>query len=75
MKIQAKDLKVGQTIKDGVWTMKIEKIENDTQKNGTPLKQVYGKATRKAPKGFRGFVYQNLEQSRAYKELTFINII
>jgi len=32
MKIQAKDLKVGQTIKEGVWTMKVERIENDKQK-------------------------------------------
>ncbi len=78
MKIQAKDLKVGDEIKDGIWTMHVEIITNDVQKNGTPLVSVEGKASRRNSKSFRRrlgeFVYQNENQQRVYKELTFVNV-
>lgn len=79
MKIQAKDLKVGQTIKDGSWTMVVERIEDDKQKNGTPIKHVYGTTertnARKDRKRLGTYMYQNLKTGRTYKELTFLTIL
>ena len=46
MKIQAKDLKVGQTVRTGYLTIVIDKIEKGFQKNGTPTITVFGVGTK-----------------------------
>lgn len=79
MKIQAKNLKEGMTIIDGVWQMKVQSIRHDKQKNGIKLIIPKGFTSRKNSKNNRKrlgeFSYQNIKTERFYKELTFINII
>lgn len=53
MKIQAKDVKVGMTVKWGVVTINVERIETFTQKNGKTGKKFYGPATRSMGRGFK----------------------
>ena len=63
MKIMAKDVKVGMTIKWGVVTITVKEIKPFTQKNGKKGKLFYGPATRSMGKGFKPCVYDNYDIS------------
>ena len=72
MKIQAKDLKIGMLIVDGVWSMKVESIKKGFLKNGKPTTTVEGRQNRVAPKNKKAPTYKNLQGERVYKDLTFV---
>ena len=57
MKIQAKDVKVGMTVKWGVVTITVERIKTFTQKNGKTGKIFYGPATRSFGRGIKPAKY------------------
>jgi len=59
MKIQAKDVKVGMTIKWGVVTMMVEKVETTYQKNGKELKLFTGNVTRSMGRGQKPVKYHD----------------
>ena len=59
MKIQAKDVKVGMTIRWGVVTMVVEKIESTHQKNGKEQKLFTGDITRSRGRGYKPIKYHS----------------
>ena len=61
MKIQAKDVQVGMTVKWGVVTLTVERIESFTQKNGIEGKVFYGSAVRSFGKGIRPAKYKSYD--------------
>jgi len=61
MKIQAKDVKVGMTIKWGVVTLTVSKIACFTQKNGITGKTFYGSATRSFGRGIKPAYYNSYD--------------
>jgi len=63
MKIQAKEAKIGQTIKWGVVTITIERIEKDYQKNGVEVLTFFGPAIRSAGRGFKPYHYKQYDIS------------
>jgi hypothetical protein len=74
MKIQAKDLKVGMTIKNGHYVMVIDSIELSNQKNGTPTVIVYGVA-QYTKKNIYGKYKEPSRIDFVFKYLTFVNAI
>jgi len=65
MKIQAKDVKVGTTIRKGVISMFVEKIETTYQKNGIELKLFTGDVTRSMGKGNKPIKYHDTIKVKA----------
>jgi len=63
MKIQAKDVKIGQTIKWGVVTLTVKKIKSFTQKNGIEGKIFYGNAIRSFGRNVRPAKFDNYDIS------------
>ena len=59
MKIQAKDVKVGMTIRWGVVTMMVEEVETAYQKNGKELKVFTGDVTRSMGRGHKPIQYHD----------------
>ena len=72
MKIQAKDLKVGMTVKNGYWSMLINTIKLSNLKNGTPTVIISGIVTNKQ-KNIYGKCVAPYEGETLYKHLTFVN--
>lgn len=70
MKIQAKEVKVGMTIKWGVVTINVTKIDSFTQKNGITGKVFYGPATRSFGRGVRPAKYPSYDIE--VKDETFV---
>lgn len=70
MKIQAKEVKVGMTIKWGVVTMIVEDIETTYQKNGKELKLFTGNVTRSMGRGHKAIQYHDTIK---VKSETFLN--
>lgn len=71
MKIQAKDLKVGMTVRAGYWILKIENITNGMLKNGKKTITVEGITIMKhtgSTKTKEAFL------KLTFKELTKVNI-
>ena len=73
MKLQAKDLKIGMIISQGSWSMLIQNLKADKQKNGTPTIIVYGVVT-DTQKNIYGKMRNPYEADRTYKSLTFLRI-
>jgi hypothetical protein len=61
MKIQAKDVKVGMTVKWGVVTITVSEIVPFTQKNGITGKIFYGSATRSYGRGVKPTFYKSYD--------------
>ncbi len=61
MKIQAKDLKVGQDVKFGNNWIKVEKLENETLKNGKGIIRVCGTVYATVIKGGYGYRSRKVE--------------
>ena len=53
MQISAKELKIGMTVRNGYWTVDIDKIEEGVLKNGKTTYTVSGKGTHRNT-GYRG---------------------
>ncbi len=70
MKIQAKDVKVGTTIKSGVVTMTVEEIETTNQKNGTELRLFTGDVTRSMGRGQKPIKYHDTIKIKSETTLT-----
>lgn len=73
MKIQAKDLKVGMTVKESFWSIVIDNIKYSNLKNGTPTVIISGMITNKQ-KNIYGKCVAPYEGERLYKHLTFVNV-
>ena len=65
MKIQAKDVKVGMTVKWGVVTMIVEEVETTYQKNGKELKLFTGNVTRSMGRGNKPSKYHTTIKVKA----------
>jgi hypothetical protein len=74
MKMQAKDLKVGMTIKNGHYVMVIDSIQLSNQKNGTPTVIING-ITKYTKKNIYGKYADPSRNEFVYKQLTFVNAI
>ena len=74
MKMQAKDLKVGMTIKNGHYVMVIDSIQLSNQKNGTPTVIING-ITKYTKKNIYGKYSDPSRNEFVYKQLTFVNAI
>ena len=72
MKIKAKEVKQGMTIKWGVVTITVEQIETFTQKNGKTGKVFYGPAIRSFGRGVRPSKYSNYDIE--VKDETFVTV-
>lgn len=73
MKIQAKNIQVGQTVKWGVVTLTVERIVPFTQKNGIEGKIFYGPATRSFGRGVKPIKYETYDINA--KNETFLTLI
>ena len=56
MKIQAKDVKVGQIAKYGNYDIKVERMEKGTLKNGTPTITFFGTRLAKTIRSRAGYM-------------------
>jgi hypothetical protein len=72
MKMQAKDLKVGMTIKHGYYIMVIDSVELSNQKNGTPTIIING-VTEYTKKNKYGKYANPSRNEFVFKHLTFVN--
>jgi hypothetical protein len=72
MKMQAKDLKVGMTLKHGYYVMVVDSIELSNQKNGTPTIIVNGVA-QYTKKNIYGKYKEPSTIEFVLKHLTFVN--
>ena len=70
--MQAKDLKVGMTVKKGYWSMVINTIKLSNLKNGTPTVIISGIVTNKQ-KNIYGKYAEPYEAETLYKHLTFVH--
>lgn len=61
MKIQAKDVQIGMTIKWGVVTINVKEIQNYTQKNGKTAKIFLGPAKVSNGRGFKPSTFDNYD--------------
>ena len=71
MKIQAKDLKVGMTVKHGYYVMLVDDITLSNQKNGTPTVIISG-ITQYTKKNIYGKYSEPSRNKIVYKHLTFV---
>lgn len=72
MKIKAKEVETGMTIKWGVVTITVNNIETFTQKNGITGKVFYGPATRSFGRGVRPAKYKTYDIE--VKDETFVTV-
>ena len=65
MKIQAKDVKVGMTIRWGVVSMLVDEVQTAYQKNGKELKLFTGNVTRSMGRGNKPTYYHDTIKIKA----------
>jgi hypothetical protein len=63
MKIQAKDVKIGDIVKWGLITIKVKEIQDFTQKNGIKGKTFFGPAFRSCGRGIEPIVFKDYDIS------------
>jgi len=73
MKIQAKELKTGMTVRDGYFTIEISKIVEGTLKNGKAIRTVSGKGIHKYTASNKTKAHDCLELT--FKSTTKVNVI
>ena len=74
MKLQAKDIKIGMTIRQGKWSMLVEDLKNSSQKNGTQTIIAEGIVTN-ARKNIYGKISASFKSERTYKQLTKLDVL
>lgn len=74
MKIQAKDVKKGQTIVWGTVTMNVDNIETNYQKNGKELKTFEGNITRSMGRGNKKAKYYSKINVKSETYLTLKSV-
>ena len=70
---KANTVKIGMTVRWGVVTLTVEKIEESFQKNGKQLITLYGSAVRSMGRGYKPRVFE--DYSITPKGETLLNII
>lgn len=74
MKIAAKELKIGMTVRNGYWTIDIDKIEEGVLKNGKTTYTVFGKGTHRHT-GYKGKTTKYDSIDFTFKADTKVNVI
>ena len=73
MKIQAKELKTGMTVRNGYWTVDVEKITEGVLKNGKRTFKISGKGVMKYTASKKTRNYDSVEFT--FKENTKVDVI